>query len=514
MYDAGPQKHPAQTWNVESKETHQQTALESSWSPPRLALGSRSVGLRPARVAACMSQLVHIHVGEAGRRAGAATWEAYRNDHGIGANGEPPTAPAGDASILFDEVAAPEGRRWVPRALFVRPGEPPSSRLFSPRRVVHTSPAWGPTDGTFASAYASCRPDAEAAADQCRLLAEACDAVGGIVLTLATGPGDAAGTAAACLEELELECGRITTAAHAALPGYRHPIEAYNTVLCTAALTGQADLVCLSDAAAATRVLATALQDSGSAQPVLASADVDALVGCACAGLTAPLRFPKRSTRGGGVTLDALVGCLAPYPRLHYVTPSLAPLATHNVMAYQSPTPQAVVAAALHPGAALLSTPPASQPRTLASALLWRGSDVPPDQVVAAARAAEAAGRTDAAVDWASGGPCVWAMPTAQPQQLLPPGGLWACPQVSCLALCNSSRWGIGGVRDQLLAAFDDAWATKAFVAKYVAEGMEVAQFNAARGGAAQLADEYEAAAGDTVPPGAEDEGGAPSELG
>ena len=69
-------------------------------------------------------------------------------------------------------------------------------------------------------------------------------------------------------------------------------------------------------------------------------------------------------------------------------------------------------------------------------------------------------------------------------------------------------------MRDQLLAAFDDAWATKAFVAKYVAEGMEVAQFNAARGGAAQLADEYEAAAGDTVPPGAEDEGGAPSELG
>jgi hypothetical protein len=461
-----------------------------------------------------MSQLVHIHVGEAGRRAGVATWEAYCRDHGIGAQGEPASHPAGDASVLFDEVSAP-GSRWVPRALFVRPGQPPSSQLFSPRRVVHNSPAWGPIDGTFASAYESGRPAAEAAADQCRWLAEGCDTLGGIVVTLATGPGDSAGTAAACLEELELECGRITTAVHAALPGpgYRHPRAAFNTVLCTAALTDQADLVCLSDAAAATRVLATALQDSASHQPVLASTDVDALVGCACAGLTAPLRFPTRSTRGGGVTLDALVGCLAPYPRLHYVTPALAPLATQQLMAYQSTTPQAVVSAALHPSAALLTTPPASQPRTLASALLWRGSDAPPDQVVAAARAAEAAGRTDAAVDWASGGPCVWAMPTAPPQQLLPPGGLWARPPVSCFALCNSSRWGIGGVRDQLLAAFDDAWASKAFVARYVAEGMEVAQFDAARRGAAQLADDYEAAAGDTVPPGAEEEGGAPSEV-
>ena len=463
-----------------------------------------------------MSQLVHIHVGEAGRRAGVATWGAYCADHCVGPSGEPP--PAGDPSVLFDEVAAPESRRMVPRALFVRPGEAPGSGLFSPRRVIQSAPAWGPIDGTFASAYESGRPAAEAAADQCRSMAEACDAFGGIVLTLAAGAGDSAGAAAACLEELELECGRITTAAHAVLPGYRHPMEAYNCVLTLAALTDHADLVCLSDAAAATRVLATALQDgaSSSEPPCLASADVDALLGCACAGLTAPLRFPTHSTRsslsggGGCVTLDALVGCLAPFPRLHYVTPALAPLAAPQVMAYQSATPQAVVGAALRPGAALLTTPLASQPRTVASVLMWRGSDAQADQVVAAARAAEAAGRTDAAVDWASGGPGVWAMPGAPPQQVL-----WSRPPVSCSALTNSSRWGIHGVRDQLLAAFDAAWATKAFVAKYLGEGMEVAAFNAARSAAAQLADEYEAAAGDTLPPGAEDEGGgAPSEMG
>ena len=69
----------------------------------------------------------------------------------------------------------------------------------------------------------------------------------------------------------------------------------------------------------------------------------------------------------------------------------------------------------------------------------------------------------------------------------------------SALALVNSSAFACSTLA-ALAAAFDGAHAVRAHAAAFAAEGMEPAQLAAARDDVAALAEEYFAAAADTLP--------------
>ncbi len=81
-------------------------------------------------------------------------------------------------------------------------------------------------------------------------------------------------------------------------------------------------------------------------------------------------------------------------------------------------------------------------------------------------------------------------------------GGTFAALPRSALALVNSSALASHTLA-ALGARFDAAFACRAHVAHFVAEGMEVSELAEAREDVAELAAEYEAAAADTLPPGA-----------
>ena len=94
-------------------------------------------------------------------------------------------------------------------------------------------------------------------------------------------------------------------------------------------------------------------------------------------------------------------------------------------------------------------------------------------------------------------------------------GGDFASLPRSALSLCNTSALSDSLLRP-LLARFDAAFACRAHVAAFVAEGLDAAELAAARYDVAALAEEYDAAAADTLPGGEEarpGRAGAPAEA-
>jgi hypothetical protein len=239
-------------------------------------------------------------------------------------------------------------------------------------------------------------------------------------------------------------------------------------------------------------------------------AHANALAGAVVAAAVAPPRLGG-TPRGG---LAALAADVAPYPRLHFVLPGLAPVTHPAAAAFEGLTAREVVAAALSPGASLASAHPdgarGDGATTLAAALLWRGGGG--DGITPSAVADAAASAATRAVDWAPAAAAVYFTPAALPARA-PFAALPCC----ALALVNSEAFA-SVLLASLGARFDAAFGCRAHVAAYCGEGMEESELSEARADLAALADEYAAAAADTLPQRGSDEGdsepeGAPSEA-
>jgi hypothetical protein len=165
--------------------------------------------------------------------------------------------------------------------------------------------------------------------------------------------------------------------------------------------------------------LAARCAAAGEPRPLMGT--LNALAGGVFACASAPTRLGG-APRGG---VAALAADVAPYPRLHFALPTLAPLVAPAAAAYESLSVRDVVGAALAPEHALVSARADELgAATLATALLWRGSGGGADgagrgvsaaDVAAALAAAAASASATRAVDWAPSGGAVYMTPAPMP---------------------------------------------------------------------------------------------------
>ena len=381
--------------------------------------------------------------------------------------------------------------RMVPRALFVD-SQPPMPchelPLFHPRRLL--GDAGLASNGTFASVSASPagRALATAAADRARALAENCDRLGAVVLTMSPAGGTGGGLSSLLLELVEEELGAPTTVVHASFPAAAPssaapPIALLNTVLTMPSLLEHADLVAVTDNAALLRLCDREL---GVRSPTFAQ--LDAVAALPCCALTAPSRLAH-----GGASLQEVVEALTPYPALHFVVPSVAPLASPDVAPYECLSVRELVARALAPQAAMATSVPSSSARSLAEAWVWRGDGaVASDISVAEARASSAALRR---ADWA-GSAATFAVAMAP---MLPACSPCASLRRSATLMSNTSGWGASSLRS-LLSSFNAVLRSRAHVCHFVAEGMEMEELEGARSQLVKLSTDYACASAETVP--------------
>jgi tubulin alpha len=208
--------------------------------------------------------------------------------------------------------------------------------------------------------------------------------------------------------------------------------------------------------------------------------NLNRLIAQVISSLTASLRFD------GALNVDAteFQTNLVPYPRIHFVLSSYAPIISAEKAYHEQLSVAEITNAAFEPASMMVKCDP-RHGKYMAVALMFRGDVVPKD--VNAAVATIKTKRTIQFVDWSpTGFKCGI---NYQPPTVVP-GGYLAKVQRSVCMVSNSTA--IAEVFARIDHKFDLMYSKRAFVHWYVGEGMEEGEFSEAREDLAALEKDYE----------------------
>jgi len=221
------------------------------------------------------------------------------------------------------------------------------------------------------------------------------------------------------------------------------------------------------------------------------------LVAQVISSLTVSLRFQGALN----VDITEFQTNLVPYPRIHFMLCSYAPLISKDKVYHSSLTIQELTNSVFESQNMMAKCDP-RHGKYMSCCLMYRGDIVPKD--VTAAVAVIKTKRTIQFVDWCpTGFKCGI---NSEPPTAIPTGDL-AKVSRACLMISNTTA--IGSVFQRLDHKFDLMYAKRAFVHWYVGEGMEEGEFSEAREDLAALEKDYEEVSHESQEEGGE---GAPAE--
>merc|ERR1712182_23048 len=190
---------------------------------------------------------------------------------------------------------------------------------------------------------------------------------------------------------------------------------------------------------------------------------------------------------------------LVPYPRIHFVVSSYAPVISAEKAYHEQLSVAEITNSAFEPASMLCKVDP-RHGKYMSVCLMYRGDVVPKD--VNAAVAAIKTKRTIQFVDWCpTGFKCGI---NYQPPTVVPGGDL-AKVQRACCMIANTTT--VAEVFARMDHKFDLMYSKRAFVHWYVGEGMEEGEFYEAREDMAALEKDYEEVGAESAEGEGEEEG-------
>ena len=225
--------------------------------------------------------------------------------------------------------------------------------------------------------------------------------------------------------------------------------------------------------------------------------NLNRLVAQVISSLTASLRFDGSLN----VDINEFQTNLVPYPRIHFMLTSYAPIISAEKAFHEQLNVQELTTSVFEPSNMMTKCDP-RHGKYMACCLMYRGDVVPKD--VHSSLSVIKTKRTIQFVDWCpTGFKCGL---NYQPPTVIPGGDLAKVKRAVCME-ANSTA--IGEVMARMDHKFDLMYAKRAFVHWYVGEGMEEGEFAEAREDLAALEKDYEEVAqdsgGDDAPADADD---------
>merc|ERR1712209_80945 len=291
--------------------------------------------LKQTLTSATMREIVHIQGGQCGNQIGAKFWEVISDEHGI----DPTGSYHGDSDLQLERINVyyneATGGRYVPRAILMdlEPGTMDSVRagpfgqLFRPDNFVFGQTGAG--NNWAKGHYTEGAELIDSVLDVVRKEAEGCDCLQGFQICHSLGGGTGSGMGTLVLLKLrDAYPDRILTT----FSVYPSPkvsdtvVEPYNAVLSSHQLLENSDETFIIDNEALYNISHNVLK-----QDAPNYADLNYLISCVMAGVTASLRFPGKLNGD----LRKLGVNLVPFPRLHFFLISQAPLASKENQGYQ-----------------------------------------------------------------------------------------------------------------------------------------------------------------------------------
>lgn len=433
-----------------------------------------------------MRECICIHVGQAGVQTGNSVWELFCLEHGISPDGMMPSdtsvGKCDDAfNTFFSETSS---GKHVPRAVFidleptvidqVRTGA--FKQLYHPDQLINAKE--DAANNYARGHYTVGKEVIDLSLDRIRKLADQCTGLQGFVVFHSVGGGTGSGFASLLLERLSVDYGKKSKLDFVVWPSPQVAtavVEPYNSVLSTHTLLEHTDCTFMMDNEAIYDICRKNLNVE---KPTFTN--LNRLIAQVISSLTASLRFDGALN----VDINEFQTNLVPYPRIHFMMTSYAPIVSAEKAYHEQMTVQELTNSVFDPSNMMTKCDP-RHGKYMACCLMYRGDVVPKD--VNSSIAAIKTKRTIQFVDWCpTGFKCGI---NYQPPTVVPGGDLAQVKRAVCME-ANSTA--IGEVMNRMDAKFDLMYAKRAFVHWYVGEGMEEGEFSEAREDLAALEKDYE----------------------
>jgi len=267
----------------------------------------------------------------------------------------------------------------------------------------------------------------DTALDRIRRVAEACKGLQGFLIFHAVGGGTGSGLGALLLERLSVEYGKKSKLGFTVYPSPQVStavVEPYNSVLSTHALLEHTDVDVILDNEAIYDICKRSLDVDRPSY-----SNLNRLVAQVISSLTASLRFDGALN----VDITEFQTNLVPYPRIHFMLSSYAPVISVAKAGHEALTVSEITTSAFEPNNMMAKCDP-RHGKYMACCLMYRGDVVPKD--VSASIAAIKTKKTIQFVDWSpTGFKCGI---NSEPPSLVPGGDMAAVKRAVCM-ISNST---------------------------------------------------------------------------
>ncbi|KAJ7082877.1 beta-tubulin 2 [Mycena belliarum] len=434
-------------------------------------------------------EIINLQVGQAGNQVGESFWQDVLAEHGLDHTGiykgsDP--VQLQQVGVYFSEVNhAGSQPKYVPRSLQIdleagvceRVRNGPMGALFSPETYLHGESGAGNNwaKGFYTEGAELIDPILEVLRKQ----AEGCDVLQGFQVIHSLGGGTGSGLGCLLLSKMREEFPDRMLATFSILPSPKVSetvVEPYNAMLSMHQLVENGDLTICIDNEALFEISMRALKVKS---PTFTH--LNGLISKVMCGVSTSLRFPGQLNGD----LRKLGMNLIPFPRLHFLMPSYAPIADTKTQSYQGTSVPELVQALFDRRNLLVACDPRNG-RYLTAATIFRGN--------IASREAEVAihdlqrRNSNQFVQW---------IPDHVSVSLVsvPPVG----QKQAAVALANSTS--IQELFQRTHETFSVMYKRRAFLHWYTGEGMDIMEFSEAESNSQDLIAEYqqyqEAQAGD-----------------
>jgi len=351
----------------------------------------------------------------------------------------------------------------------------PWRELFHPEQLIS-----GKEDAAnnFARGYYGVgKQSVEQCMTRIRKLAENCDGLQGIMLYNAVGGGTGSGLGGHVLERLAQDYGKKSKITYSVYPSPEVStavVEPYNSAISTHFLLDHADVCVLLDNEA---IYDICKKNLGKEKPNYTN--LNRLVAQLISSLTASLR----DSGALNVDITEFQTNLVPYPRIHFMLTSYAPIVSKEKIKHEHMTVSEITYSAFEHDNMMAKCDPRGG-KYMACCLMYRG-DVIPKDVNAAVQQVKIKEHVEF-VDWCpTGFKCGI---TDSAPAMVPEGDLAQVSRAVCM-ISNSTA--ISDVFGRLGHKWDLMYAKRAFVHWYIGEGMEEGDLSDIREDLASLEADY-----------------------